>query len=192
VPIGETIASAQEVADVDTQEAFETLLGELQHGFEKTQGSIEDAMKQSDFSAIRKAAARGEAIQRQIDDLKALQRQWEDIVGAGTAEVAKRAPAGASTPQKAYRVPILRALEEMGGQGRTAEVVDRVGEMMEDQFTEWDRQMLPSGTDIRWRNKANWARNAMVNDGLLASDSPRGIWEITEKGREVLHKHRNR
>jgi restriction system protein len=192
VPIGEIIASAQEVPDVDTQEAFETLLGELQHAFEKTQETLEDAVKQSDFSAIREAAGRGEAIQRQIDDLKALHRQWEDIVGAGTAEGAKRAPRGASTPQKAYRVPILRALEEMGGQGRTAEVVDRVGEMMEDQFTEWDRQMLPSGTDIRWRNKAQWARNSMVNDGLLAPDSPYGIWEITEKGREVLHKHRNR
>lgn len=186
------IGIAQEVADVDTQEAFETLLGELQHAFGKTQESIEDAMKQSDFSAIRKAAGRGEAIQRQIDDLKALQQQWEDIVGPGTAEGAKRAPPGASTPQKAYRMPILRALDEMGGRGTTADVVDRVGEMMEDQFTEWDRRMLPSGYDIRWRNKAQWARNAMVKEGLLASDSPRGTWEITEKGREMLRKHRNR
>jgi hypothetical protein len=182
---------AREVAGVDTQEALQTLLGELQEAFEETQERIEDAVKRSDFSAIREAAERGETIQQEIDRLKALQRQWGHMVGAETAEGAKRAPPGASTPQKAYRVPILRALDEMGGQGRTADVVDRVGEMMEDQFTEWDRRMLPSGQDIRWRNKAQWARNAMVKDGLLASDSPRGIWEITERGRELLRKHRN-
>jgi hypothetical protein len=175
------------VADVDTQEAFETLLGELQEAFEETQKHIKDAMERSDFSAIREAAERGETIQEQVNRLQALQRDWGDVVGtAASTGQAERAPRGASTPQKAYRVPILRALDEMGGQGRTAEVVDRVGELMEDRFTEWDRQVLPSGTDIRWRNKANWARNTMVNEGLLASDSPRGIWEITDQGRRLL------
>lgn len=38
----------------------------------------------------------------------------------------------------------------------------------------------------RWRNAAQWARNSMVNEGLLKSGSPRGVWEITEKGREYL------
>jgi hypothetical protein len=192
VPVDETIGNEQEVTDVDTQEAFETLLGELLHAFERTQESIEVAMKKSDFSAIRKAAGRGETIQDQIDHLRGLQEQWEGIVGAEGGRGPKRAPPGASTPQEAFRMPILRALDEMGGQGRTAEVVDRVGEIMKDQFTEWDLKAVPSGGDIRWRNKANWARSAMVNDGLLASDSPRGIWEITEKGRNLLRERRRR
>ncbi|MEM7820360.1 MAG: winged helix-turn-helix domain-containing protein, partial [Candidatus Aenigmatarchaeota archaeon] len=33
---------------------------------------------------------------------------------------------------------------------------------------------------------AQWARNAMVKEGLLASDSPRGVWEITAVGRRWL------
>jgi len=174
------------VANVDTQEAFETLLGELREAFKETQKDIEDAMGRSDFSAIREAADRGERTQERIDQLEALQRQWGDVVGSLASQHAERAPRGACTPQEAYRMPILQALDEMGGQGRTADVVDRVGELMVDRFTEWDREMLPSGTAIRWRNKANWARNAMVNDGLLASDSPRGVWELTDRGREAL------
>lgn len=193
VPGDETIKGAEEVEDVDTQEAFEVLSRELQDALANAQASIEDAVKQSDFSAARDAAERGEEIQEQIDQLKDLKKQWGNIVGSESAtEGAKRAPRGASTPQEAYRVPILRALDEMGGHGKTSKVVNRVGGMLEDRFTEWDRQMLPSGEDIRWRNRVQWARNSMVKDGLLASDSPRGIWELTEKGRQVLREHRER
>jgi len=38
----------------------------------------------------------------------------------------------------------------------------------------------------RWRNAACWARSAMVNEGLLKSDSPRGVWEISAEGRKRL------
>jgi uncharacterized protein YjbJ (UPF0337 family) len=191
VPSDKTIEGAEEVEDVDTQEAFETLIGELQNALGDTQESIEDAVKQSDFSAARDAAERGEEIQEQIDQLKDLKKQWGNIVGSESAtEGAKRAPRGASTPQETYRLPILWVLEEMGGRGRTSEVLDRVGEIMNDQLNKWDRQMLPSGDNIRWRNKAQWARNTMVKEDLLASDSPRGVWEISEKGRAVLRKSR--
>lgn len=43
---------------------------------------------------------------------------------------------------------------------------------------------------IRWRNSAQWARNKMVNtDGRMKKGSPRGIWEISDKGRKWLEKH---
>jgi restriction system protein len=40
----------------------------------------------------------------------------------------------------------------------------------------------------RWRNAARWERNSMVEEGLLKSDSPWGIWEITEAGRMAITK----
>ena len=186
MPPNETQEIEPEVENVDTQEAFETLLGELQGTFAETQRAIQAAVERSDFSAIREAAECGERIQETIERVRALQLGWAEVVGTEGTPRAGRAPRGASTPQEAFRVPILRALDEMGGQGRTAEVVDRVGELMDDRFTELDRQILPSGTAIRWRNKANWARNAMVNEGLLASDSPRGMWEVSDQGRRFL------
>jgi len=42
-----------------------------------------------------------------------------------------------------------------------------------------DHQPLASDPDLpRWRNTAQWARAAMVREGLIKGDSRRGIWEI--------------
>ena len=187
MPIDVAIRSGQEVGDVDPREAFETLLAELETALKKTQQSIENAGKRSDFSAIQEAAGRGKTIQQEIDRLEALQRRWRGIVGGeSVTRRSERAPRGSMLPQTAYRLPVLQALVDMGGQSRTADVLDRVGELLEGQLSDVDREMLPSGTAIRWRNKAQWARNKMVKEGLMASDSSHGIWEITESGREVL------
>jgi len=37
-----------------------------------------------------------------------------------------------------------------------------------------------------WLIRRPDARNAMVHEGLLKADSPRGIWEVTDKGRALL------
>ena len=67
---------------------------------------------------------------------------------------------GLRTPEAAYYKPILKDV---------------------------DYDPLASGPDNpRWRNAGQWARNSMVNEGLLKRDSPRGIWEITDAGRQVL------
>lgn len=96
---------------------------------------------------------------------------------------------GQKTPDGAYVLPILQALDEMGGRGATAKVVDRVGEIIRGHLNEYDRAKLQSG-DIRWRNTAEWARNEMKEQGLVAADSPFGIWEITEQGRAYLREQR--
>ena len=74
----------------------------------------------------------------------------------------------------------------MGGSGRTREVLDKVYEKMKNIFTPADLEMLPSGNAIRWRNYAMWERQKLKEEGYLKSDSPRGIWEISEKGRAYL------
>jgi len=33
--------------------------------------------------------------------------------------------------------------------------------------------------EVHWRNRAQWYRNTLLREGLLKSDSPRGIWEIS-------------
>jgi len=44
----------------------------------------------------------------------------------------------------------------------------------------------------RWVNTARWARQKMVEKGLLAKDSPWGIWEITEKGRKYYYEEKKK
>jgi predicted transcriptional regulator len=40
---------------------------------------------------------------------------------------------------------------------------------------------------MRGCNTAQWARNDLREQGLIRDDTPRSIWEITEKGRRCLH-----
>jgi restriction endonuclease Mrr len=60
-------------------------------------------------------------------------------------------------------------------------------------LNKYDYEPLPSNpTQKRWENSVQWARNTMVNEGLLSSDSPRGIWEITQKGRDFYNQQKTK
>ncbi len=97
-----------------------------------------------------------------------------------------RSPLGC-TPQSAYWLPLLKVLEEMGGEGRMHDVLDRLGNEMKEILRPVDHEKNATGV-VRYREGAMWARHAMVQEGLLKSDSPRGLWEISEKGRARLHR----
>jgi len=78
-------------------------------------------------------------------------------------------------------------LVELGGKAETRTVLDRVYQKMKDVLNEYDMQRLSSlSKQKRWENTVRWARNSLVNKGLLAADSPRGIWEITKEGEKYL------
>ncbi|MCK4444335.1 MAG: winged helix-turn-helix domain-containing protein [Thermoplasmata archaeon] len=87
-----------------------------------------------------------------------------------------------AVPQGAFRIPILAALMEMDGKGFAKDVLNEVERKIKSKLGEADYQKLDTG-GIRWRNRAMWERNKMVREGLLRDDSPRGLWEITKKGR---------
>lgn len=100
---------------------------------------------------------------------------------------------GLRTPESEYYLPLLRVLEQMGGSGKVSDILDRIKKVMKPVLKPVDYDPLASGPDNpRWRNTAQWARNSMIRDGLLKADSPRGVWEISEKGREMLRNPRIR
>ncbi len=90
------------------------------------------------------------------------------------------------TPDKAFVLPLLQVLIDVGGSGKAAEVLERLGKLMKPVLKDVDFDPLASDAkNLRWRNTAQWARNMMVRDGLLKPDSPRGVWEITDSGRRL-------
>jgi hypothetical protein len=100
---------------------------------------------------------------------------------------ADRLARGQRTPESAFVLPILRALQELGGSAPMQQVLEKVGTAMRGQLREVDYQSLKSDPgQPRWSNTAQWARKTMVDDGLLKNNSPRGVWEITEAGRKRL------
>ncbi len=89
------------------------------------------------------------------------------------------------TDQTAFLLPVLEVLRECGGKAEAKRVIQQLEAKMKDQLKPVDREQLKSG-QIRWKNTAQWARNELVTEGYLSNDSPRGVWEISEKGREYL------
>jgi len=97
-----------------------------------------------------------------------------------------RARKGSLLPEREYELPILEALTQFGGRAPTSEVVDIVGEKLNGRLTEVDQEPLASG-DLRWRNRAQFVRLALIKRGDMKADSPRGMWEITEQGTRRIH-----
>lgn len=178
--------------------AFEMLLEEIEAeiDFVNTVGS--KAFEKRDYDRAKEALEQAGKLTAFRDKAAMLRKEWESFavieVDDEDKEAARiqrqnlgRLQRGMRTPEEAYYQPILQVLLEMGGSGKVVHVLDRVGMKMKGKLKPCDYEPLSSGPDNpRWRNAAQWARNSMVNEGLLKNDSPRGIWEISEKGRLFL------
>jgi restriction system protein len=80
--------------------------------------------------------------------------------------------------------------DNLGGSAKRSDVFNLLDHSMRDVLKPVDYQILSSEAEqVRWQNSAQWARNLMVKEGLLQSDSPVGIWEITEKVANSLFKN---
>ena len=90
---------------------------------------------------------------------------------------------GQVTTQKRYVIPILESLIEVGGEESVKTLYNMVERRMKNILVAADYENLHTG-EIRWKNAVRFARNSMVNKGLLDKNSPTGIWRITDKGRE--------
>lgn len=85
-----------------------------------------------------------------------------------------------------YFGPLLDALREIGGSAKPDEAVDRVAQDMRIPDRVLD-ETLPSG-GARFRNRVAWARFYLTREGLLDS-SKRGVWSLTEQGRQTTLTH---
>jgi hypothetical protein len=181
---------------------FDMLLEEMDHIVVGLNEEGADLFSEGKYDEAKALIAKVKTIIDFRDRIQKMEDEWETLsvqedVSATSQKARKKKKRkssssthlspGLKTPKEAYRLPILMALVQMNGSGRVRDILPRVREMMKDCFNDYDFEPLPSNPDIpRWDNTAQWERYFMVEDGLLASDSPRGVWEITEKGRKVL------
>lgn len=96
-----------------------------------------------------------------------------------------RVPKGSILPEEEYELPILRALEHLGGRVPSSEVVAQVEKEIGPRLTDVDREKLSSG-GIRWQNRAQFVRLKLIKKGEMVDGSPRGIWEISPAGRDRI------
>lgn len=138
------------------------------------------------------------AFQEKVSQLAGEWDEIENARDAATPEVQEivskrffgKKKKGVITSRDVFCEPLLEVLVEFGGSGPTGEILDRLGETMKGILKPVDYEPLKSDSSIvRWRNTAQWARDKMANrDGRMKKGSPRGIWQISDKGRKWLEK----
>ncbi len=78
--------------------------------------------------------------------------------------------------------PVLQALKELGGSGRPLEVREFIAKQLS--ISEEERTELLEGGAPRFDNQVAWARFYLVKAGLVDS-SKRGVWSLSDRGREI-------
>jgi hypothetical protein len=179
---------------------LEAVLEEIEEAIEGLNRKGASAFQKGDYARATALTERGSRMATFRGKVAALQKEWDKGFPPAKSKPRpkkrktkarrkrrKRLRRGLRTPEEAYYAPILQALVDAGGAASRAAVLETVGAAMEEEFNRYDRSSLRSTPGIpRWRTSAQWARNAMVNDGRMAADSPRGTWEIAAGGRRWL------
>jgi len=183
--VADAIAKAkQELADLVREATIEGRFPEAQRIVLLSQ-ELERASAQLQAARDRWLAARHAELVKEIFE----------TAGRGERAARRRSRAthiqrGVCTPPRHYRLPILRALGELGGEAPAAQVLERVFAEVKDHLRPADHEEIPyphaAGGAPRWRRTAENERFRMVQEGLLRSDSPRGTWALTAQGRRFL------
>jgi len=185
----------------DLNGAFKILIEEFETVLDNIKEEIDGAIEKNDFQSVSECAECAKKVTGFRDKIETLQNEWEQFISTGperqfkrkkqtpqtpqTPRPLRRLPNGLRTPENAFRFPILNSLIELGGSAQTSKVLDLVYEKMKQTLNEYDHQPLSSPPhDPRWHKTANWCRFFLAQEGFLLSDSPRGVWEITQEGRE--------
>lgn len=180
---------------MDAENAFRVLKSEIKSALKQIQTEGSEVFIKGNYENAKQLADRAGQLEGFLKSINHMQREWNGLMTQPMLlpAVKDREPSqkhhaatGQKTHAKYFRVPILKALVEMGGSGKTAEVIDRVGDMLADQLNAYDKEELPSGYKLRWRNTAEWVRNTLKTEGLVSSQTPRGEWQITREGIEYL------
>ncbi len=177
--------------------AFEILLEEIEAEIHFVNQVGARAFEESAYDKAKKAIERAKRLTDFRDKADALRREWENLFVREEDEKDMEAHAarrdlgrlrrGQRTREEAYYRPILETLTALGGSAQVNEVLEHVLEIMRSTLRDVDFEPLTSDPDTpRWKNTAQWARNAMVRKGLLRNDSPRGVWEISAAGVRFL------
>jgi len=174
--------------------AFDILVEEIEAEIDFVNQVGAAAFGKRDYDRVKEAMEHTTRLTVFRDKVVGLRREWESASqlrveeeDAAHRQNLGRLQRGLRTREEAYYNPILSALDEMGGAGKMSDVLEKIERTMQGILKKVDYEPLASSPDMpRWRNAACWARNSMINESLLKGNSPRGIWEITEKGRQYL------
>ncbi len=137
-------------------------------------------MARGDYDGATRLAEKGREIQSFQAELEALQARWSEIRQKDTKTGSGRK---SRTPLWNYYKPILRALIELGGEAKRAEIEPLVERSMQDEFLPGDRETNARGRE-RWQVMVRRARRHLVEEGWIEGGQSQ-VWRITPRGRDA-------
>jgi hypothetical protein len=161
---------------MEVRNAFQNLLDSLRHELDGTKAAGSHAFELGEFENAQKAANQGQAIMSILEAVKGVADQWDSAQFAEAASPEpKPAPKGTPEPVVSspildggdYVVPVLQALEDMGGKGKT------------------DALEIDGGSK-RWKKAVPSVRKEMTKKGYIYSNTPADEWKLTPQGRLYL------
>ena len=75
---------------------------------------------------------------------------------------------------------VIETLIEFGGRANANDVLDKLAIKLKTKLTPADLELLDDGY-TRWQKNVHWTRYILTEKGVLKSNSPRGIWELSDK-----------
>lgn len=182
----------------NVEAAFEILLEEIEAEIAFVNDLGAKGFSQQNYETAQEALRQAgllTAFREKVDELR---REWTSLQSQQPRRRKKgrrsfeRLRKGLRTREEEFYLPILSALVELGGSAKSTEVLALV-KKMKSKLKKVDYEALASNRGLaRWENTAAWARWKLIQLGLMAKDSPRGVWEITPSGREYLAKESSR
>ena len=94
-------------------------------------------------------------------------------------------PPWTKVPSSKHIYPyLLLALHQLGGESKTGDVVAKLAERF--QLSEKLLKKKMKGGDLHFYHNTTWARHILKVAGYVASDSPRGVWALSQEGKEKI------
>jgi restriction system protein len=88
-------------------------------------------------------------------------------------------------PERNVKLPLLKVLDENGGQLPIHEAIIKVTEKYFPELTDEAKTSRLDSGQLRWQNRVEWARFKLIQSGEM-DGSVHGVWRITPKGRARL------
>ena len=92
---------------------------------------------------------------------------------------------GCRTSRNTFIRAIVQVMEQMGNSGSNKEIHQKVEVVLADVLTPEDYELDSIGRVI-WYHQVDWARLYMAKIGMIKNDSPRGVWELSDRYKELL------
>lgn len=123
----------------------------------------------------------GDALESLRGELESISAEIQKILPAKDYDTKPRRRRPRSnvprTDKQVLREYLVKALKAQGGRASIHDTLKWMREHLQNRFLPGDLETRTSG-EVVWENNTCWERYNLVQEGILKSDSPRGVWEL--------------